>query len=117
MISGIQGQDSQLWLANNLNPGREFALIAWIHSHVQGMHCCFSSIDIHTQYAQQIIYEGSFGIVVEIKRDSTVGKYDAYKVTDEGAAHVWDCNDKNRGSPLARKQHQSCSGPSFYKSI
>ena len=104
-------------MANNLNCGRKFTIVSWIHSHVQGMKCCFSSIDIHTQYALQQIYPNCFGIVVEIKRDSLAGQYDAYKVTDDGATHVWLCNDRHKRRSMARVQHESCGSQALYKSI
>ena len=109
--------DSHLWMHGNINTGRPLSFIAWIHSHVAGMHCCFSSIDVHTQYSHQLLYPGSFGIVVQIRRDSSVGVCDAYIVNDDGSARVWDCNDRNRSRPLSRVQHQSCGIPALYTSI
>ena len=113
-ILEINGQDTQMWMLLNLNLGENLAIIGWIHSHVQSMHCCFSSVDIHTQFAQQRMYEGSFGLVVEIKPDSTVGNYDAYMVSELGKAAVQECNRLHSPS---RIQHESCSHEEFYYSI
>ena len=106
-----------MWLLENIHVGKSLSIIAWIHSHVQNMHCCYSSVDVHMQYAQQMVYTGCFGIVVEIKNNSEIGKFDAYVLTDLGLATVWDCNDQHREFPKSRIQHPSCHGQSLYKSI
>ena len=105
-------------MVNNLGSNeKQVRVISWIHSHVKGMDCSFSSIDIHTQCSLQDYYPGSFGTVVEIKKDSSIGKFDAFVVTELGGATVWDCNERNRAKSLARVQHQKCSSSAFYKSI
>ena len=53
---GVNGQNTQWWIANSSGLDGDQVIIAWIHSHVQGMQCCFSSIDVHSQHAMQIMY-------------------------------------------------------------
>ena len=59
-------------------------LVTWIHSHVRGVPCCFSSIDMHTQYAYERVHPGIFGTVFQINEQNGCVKYDFYKLTEKG---------------------------------
>ena len=59
-------------------------LVSWIHSHVRGVPCCFSSIDMHTQYAYERVHPGIFGTVFQINEQNGCVKYDFYKLTKKG---------------------------------
>ena len=113
--SGVNGQNTQWWIANSSGLDGDQVIIAWIHSHVQGMQCCFSSIDVHSQHAMQMMYPGSFGIVMEVKKCSEIGKTDAFVLTDHGLARVLSCNLNNLSHSGA--QHESCSRSDLYQSI
>ena len=65
---GIYGEDSIPWAFQAFEEERKKkpCLIMWIHSHVRGSECCFSSIDNHTQYAYSKYHSGVLGLVIEI---------------------------------------------------
>ena len=68
--TGINGQDSSIWISENSLCYKKYGNLArytlWIHSHVQGTKCGFSSIDIHCQYAYERLFQDILGCVFEI---------------------------------------------------
>ena len=132
--TGIEGQPSTLWIQSNSkcfrnNPSKfvkKFinnyfplsfcnvilgkAIVAlWLHSHVAGNECGFSSVDLHTQSAFELIIPNIIGGVVEIKNNKVV-KYDFYQLSVEGKEKVKTCKEK-------LSLHSSCSNSAFYKSV
>ncbi len=109
---GICGQDSALWISQ-WSPaakahGSNFRIIAWVHSHVQGALCGFSSIDVHSQYAYKTLYQGwdVYGLVHEIRDDgSSVSAW--LDITEEGQNVISSCQ-------VTQVQHGSCSSKDFY---
>ena len=93
--------------------GVKFRVIAWIHSHVKGAPCGFSTIHVHTQYEHMLNYPNIVGIVVEIARSGVV-KADAFSLTEIGFEAVAHCS---RTSNLSSVQHGSCSSFDFFKSV
>ena len=65
---GIGGKDTQIWITENSqvlkSNGGTYA--AWIHSHVSGNTCFFSSIDLHTQFVFEQFSSDVLGCVVEL---------------------------------------------------
>ena len=74
-VLGIEGQNSLMWAFDKFKVDRKEkpCLISWIHSHVGGSECFFSSIDNHTQYSYQKVHKGVLGLVVEIKPNGKKG--------------------------------------------
>ena len=55
---GSFGMDSLFWCNSESQTAKKYGsdrtvLVSWIHSHVRGAECGFSSVDVHTQYALQ----------------------------------------------------------------
>ena len=69
-------------------------LISWIHSHVRGMECSFSSIDNHTQHTYAKMYKGVLGLVIEIKTNGKKGIYDFFEMSSNGRKAIEDCSRK-----------------------
>ena len=116
-LSGIDDQLSSIWIQDNSNTfqryQKEATYLIWIHSHVQGNECGFSSIDIHSQYAYEQLVSHMIGCVVEINKNRMVA-YDFYQLTKNGKKSVQQCKEGSNNL------HESCSGfqhPSFYKSV
>ena len=68
---GINAAESMEWIFHQSDIAKSDnnpKIMAWIHSHVRGSECGFSSIDVHTQYAFSRIYNGILGMVVEIDK-------------------------------------------------
>ena len=53
------------WVLDQLQK-KDFVLISWIHSHVGGVPCGFSSIDMHSQFLYERAYPGILGTVFQI---------------------------------------------------
>ena len=83
--------------------------ISWIHTHVGGHPCGFSSVDMHSQYRHGEF--GMFGTVFEISRKNICEKFDFYTLTEEGTNVVGACNNP------ASVQHSSCYSFDFFSSI
>ncbi len=114
--NGIFDIDTLTWLTSFSEPfkkyGDNFSVIAWVHSHVRGSPCGFSSIDVHTQYSLQRIFDNILGLVYEIKAN---GSYIAewFNLTSEGEKQVRICSQTKNISSI---QHSQCSDQSFFKS-
>ena len=63
---GIEGQDSIQWMLTNLVQKKDLCLVLWVHCHVKGAPCGFSSVDIHTQYLLEYNIPSIKGLVIEM---------------------------------------------------
>ena len=81
----------------------------WIHSHVEGNKCGFSSTDIQTQFAYEQMVPNILGCVFEVGKTKIV-KYDFFKLTAEGKDRVKTCQ---KSATL----HSSCFGRTFYEIV
>ena len=117
---GIQGQDTTLFMANTLSqsitqPGREYKLISWIHTHVRGTVVGFSSIDLHNHHGlDNHVSPGIFGTVYEITANRYMYHFEPYVLTEEGNVRADECL---RTLGLTNQQHHECFDSRFYKSI
>ena len=91
-------------------------IIGWIHSHVRGVNCFFSSQDVHTQYSSQQTSHNFFGIVMQINSRGRHEDHDYYKLTSKGMAGVKSCLAKPNQESLKR-EHNSCKLEDMYESI
>ena len=89
-------------------------LIAWIHSHVRGMECSFSSIDNHTQHSYAKLHKGVLGLVIEIMPNGKKGVYDFFEMSSFGKKSIEKCSRQE--DCITTEQHESCSGREFYQS-
>ena len=107
---GILGQDTQMWIAEHsesFTSQRNPSIVAWIHTHVNGNECFFSSIDVHTQFAYEKIFPDVLGCVVELHKYK-VANVEFYQLTEQGDSKVAKCREKGH--------HESCSNPAYYQS-
>ena len=114
---GINGEDSMEWVYHSSNLAKKKEkpeLMAWIHSHVRGSECGFSSIDVHTQYTYNLVYNGILGIVVEIDESGDYKTHDIFELTEKGNALVAKCSKKKNCKTDV--QHDSCSHKEFFES-
>ena len=88
-------------------------LMLWIHTHVRGSYCGFSSIDCHTQFAYKTISSEVLGLVAELDSEGLCKDYDFLELTDLGQNSVKKCG---RSSNLSHIQHESCSEPGYFQS-
>ena len=113
---GINGEDTALWaLAQSKSSLQHLELktVAWIHSHVRGSFCGFSSVDVHTQHTStKLTYENIIGIVVELSENDFCTKFDAYQLTPQGKNAVEVCRIQNTSI-----QHSECSDAKFFESV
>ena len=87
------------------------SIVGWVHSHVLGWKCNFSSIDVHTQFTVSKTYPDIFGMVLELDRnDGTLKSYDYFGLTRQGNANLEKC--KNLGSECGK-----CNKKSYYTSL
>ena len=93
--------------------GQGFRIIAWIHTHVQGAICGFSSIDVHTQFGYIQFYPDIAGIVVELKRDGGVYA-DSFTLSESGKRYIGYCSRVRNASS---RMHGECSERSFFESM
>ena len=98
----------------NLNNRDENTTLAlWIHTHVRGSSCGFSSVDVHTQYAYRLISPTILGLVVELEENGQCGDYDFFELTSYGNESVRACGTTFN---LSSVQHESCAGKDLFKS-
>ncbi len=111
---GICGQDSTFWISQQSpaaqHHGSSFRIIAWVHSHVCGALCGFSSIDVHAQYAYRTLYHewNVYGLVYEIRDDGS-SISDWLDITQEGKKVISKCS-------VTQVQHGSCSARHYFES-
>ena len=117
---GIQGQDTTLYMAQTVapfvnEPGQEYKLISWMHTHVQGTPAGFSSIDLHNQHAlDSHVSPGVIGTVYELTENRYMYRREPYILTNEGSAQVQKC-EQTHG--VTNEQHSQCFHLRFYMSI
>ncbi len=121
LFIGSFGCDSLQWAISQSETAKKYGtrtkIVAWIHSHVRGNTCFFSSLDIHSQYALSLEatgFPGILGQVVEIKEDGTCGSTDYFELTINGHRKVAACS---RSQNLSNVQHSSCSDKEMYMSV
>ena len=91
----------------------DLVVVSWIHSHVRGAKCFFSSIDVHSQYSYELFHDVILGGVFEIDIHNNCPNFDFYRLTPEGKEIVGACS-KNKNLPGTF--HETCQIPSFYRS-
>ena len=111
---GIDGNDTQEWIQSQMKTDE--IVIGWIHSHVRDQPCNFSSVDVHSQFQLENIYEGIFGLVIEIMENGMMKKHDAFVLTEFGRKRIEMCTRKNPLS-YSLQQHHECWNTNFYTSI
>ena len=90
--------------------GSKLSIATWIHSHVEEVKCCFSSIDLHTQNTLSKMYPDILGMVCQIGKDGSLEKHDYFGLTRKGHYGLSKC--KKSGT----KFHEGCYNESFYTS-
>ena len=113
-ILGIDNEESQIWMFSQsatAKAGKEVKIVSWIHSHVRGNKCFFSSVDVHTQLSMNFLFPQITGIVVEIGNDGQCIKYDSYSLTHLGEKEVKSCA---RSHSFGSELHNNCSNQDFY---
>ena len=97
----------------------EDKIIGWVHSHVRGVKCFFSSLDVHNQYIWQRLDPNHIGLVVQIHPDESLVDHDYYKLTSVGMKTVKNCLDGslNQGLNINNSRpHSSCGRDNLYMS-
>ena len=90
--------------------GSKLSIVSWVHSHVEDVKCCFSSVDMHTQFTLNKMYPDILGLVCQIGKDNSLEDYDFYGLTRKGYHGLSRC--KKSGT----KFHEGCYKESFYAS-
>ena len=114
---GIQGyKDTASWYYDKVNTenGKTPCLIAWIHSHVGGVKCNFSSVDLHTHHSYNKIHDGILGLVLEIHENGELITHDFFVLSRIGKKNLEQCSRQKECN--SRLQHESCNNPRFYQS-
>ena len=103
------------WIFNNfVSEGRgNPILMCWIHSHVRGVECGFSAIDVHTQNTFAKIHHNVLGMVIQLNETGRLAKYDFYEMSRQGSRYVENCSRKENCNSM--QQHESCYNANFYK--
>ena len=83
LFFGIENTDSIPWAFKTFKAERKKkpVLVSWIHSHVRGAECYFSSIDCHTQHTYEKVHNGVLGLVVEIMENCQKGVHHFFEMT------------------------------------
>ena len=104
------------WVSTNRPKAKSFLIHPshWIHSHVRGSECGFSSIDNHTQHSFSKLHKGVLGLVIEIKKNGQRGLYDFFELTKIGKKTIELCSRQKNCT--STEQHDSCNGLGFYQS-
>ena len=104
------------WIFKNLiyseERGRPY-LMSWIHSHVGGAECFFSSVDVHTQHTLAKFHEAVIGMVIQLNENDKIVHHDFYEMSRQGLRHVENCSKKRNCN--SRQQHDSCYNTNLYK--
>lgn len=105
------------WILKNFiyseERGRPY-LMSWIHSHVGGAECFFSSVDVHTQHTLAKFHEAVIGMVIQLNENDEIAHHDFYEMSRQGLRHVENCSRKENCN--TRQQHDSCYNTNLYKS-
>ena len=104
------------WILKNFiyseERGRPY-LMSWIHSHVGGAECFFSSVDVHTQHTLAKFHEAVIGMVIQLNENDEIAHHDFYEMSRQGLRHVENCSKKRNCN--SRQQHDSCYNTNLYK--
>ena len=106
--------DTCAWISMN-SPmkkkyGSKLSIAAWVHSHVEGVECCFSSVDLHTQFTWSQVFPDILGLVFEIDQDGLPAEYDFYGLTTQGITKLRECRKPGSDG------HVECDKKSYYTS-
>jgi hypothetical protein len=88
-------------------------IVSWIHTHVQGAKCGYSSIDVHTQYGFSLFFPDFFGIVVELQSNGSIVQ-EAFTLSSIGVENVKKCSQTQN---LSSVQHEECSSRHLFQVI
>ena len=92
------------------NYGSKLSIAAWVHSHVQGVECCFSSIDVHTHLMLKNTFNDILGLVFELDEYGDPNKHDFYQLSTKGLLSVRKCQKPSSDF------HDECARKSYYLS-
>ena len=92
------------------NYGSKLSIAAWVHSHVQGVECCFSSIDVHTHLMLKNTFNDILGLVFELDEYGDPNKHDFYQLSTKGLLSVRKCRKPSSDF------HDECARKSYYLS-
>ena len=113
---GVADGDSMVWLMNSTAQEEyqeRFSLLAWVHTHVRGTGCFFSSVDCHNQHLLKSVFPDVVGIVFSLAPDGRLHDWDAYDLTPAGQKKIALCGRvSNRSSIL----HDDCADNAYYYS-
>ena len=115
MNEGNIGREDDDWHWINYSSGvkktfeQNVVPVSWVHSHVDGVPCGFSAVDMHTQFRLGEI--GMFGMVFEIDKNNMCKKFDFYVLTEDGKNVVGACRNP------AGVQHSSCFSEQYFCSV
>ncbi|XP_076799470.1 uncharacterized protein LOC143444200 [Clavelina lepadiformis] len=114
---GSFGMETSVWIAEQSQTAKihrsKTTVILWIHSHVQGSTCGYTSIDVHTQFRySRVMYPGIIGQVIEIKEDGTYVS-DYFTLSDVGDDVV---AERSRINNLSNVCHDLCTNRRVYVS-
>ena len=106
--------DTCAWISMNSPMKRKYgsklSIAAWVHSHVEGVECCFSSVDLHTQFTWSQVFPDILGLVFEIDQDGLPAEYDFYGLTTQGVTKLRECRKPGSDG------HVECDKKSYYTS-
>ena len=88
-------KNTSAWILND-SPmkekyGSKLSVVAWVHSHVQGLQCSFSATDVHTQFTWSKSYPDILGLVFELDQEGFLKNYDMFGLTKPGNQNVKKC--------------------------
>ena len=107
--------DTTLWIQLHSDTFKKYGdsarIIAWMHTHVGGNECFFSSVDVHTQLSIQSNIPNAIGIVMEISEFNTLENVEYYKLSEFGVKHVSKCKESGL------QMHPNCHESNLYTSV
>ena len=88
-------KNTSAWILND-SPmkekyGSKLSVVAWVHSHVQGLQCSFSATDVHTQFTWSKSYPDILGLVFELDQEGFLKNYDMFRLTKPGNKNIKKC--------------------------
>ena len=108
---GIDEENSLQWILRNLVQSKGLTLGLWVHCHVNGAPCGFSSIDVHTQLTLQKLFPSIKGLVVEMNGENVI-TWKVFNLTRRGVSSISKCSKTRNVSCI---QHEECSSLSFFQ--
>ena len=107
-------KNTRHWIAHNSPMKKKhptnISVVAWVHSHVQGVRCFFTGTDVHTQFTWTKIYPDILGLVFELDGFGNMQSYDYFGLTRQGKRILEKC--RNPGN-----QCGNCGKKSNYTSF